>query len=109
MQAKNHLIGPRDPPRQKTSHIKIQTEYEPIIDYPRHIRISSAQPNIREANNMMREQYFFHHKFKPELVNYANRHLFQGFYSPNQEVHKQEEDQVSVIEYIRNNLPENMT
>lgn len=52
---KNHLVGPRDPPRQKKCHIKVQTEYEPIIDYPRHIRISSAQPNIHEANNMMRE------------------------------------------------------
>ena len=86
----------------------IPSKYEPIIDYPRHVRVSSAQPDIGEAHNMMREQQFFHHKYNPELANYANRHLFKGFYSPNQEFNQQEINNESVLEYIRRKIPENV-
>jgi len=33
---------------------------------------------------MLREQHFFHHKYKPEMLNYANKQLFKGIYSPNE-------------------------
>jgi hypothetical protein len=57
---------------------------------------------------MLRKQKFFHHKFNPEAADYANRHIYNGVYVPNERINPFEEKKISVKEYIRKNCPKNM-
>ena len=79
-----------------------------VIDYPRHIHISSESQDLRQLRNTLREQKFFHLKFDPSMQNYSNRHIYSGVYTPNQRMNPAGERQISAKEYIRATFPKNM-
>ena len=55
-----------------------------VIDYPRHVRLTSRLESLATTRDALRQQKFFHHKFDTDLSDYAHRHLYKDVYVPNE-------------------------
>jgi hypothetical protein len=71
-----------------------------IIDYPRHIRISSDFESVGMKQHELRKQTCFHHEFDPNLNDPRSKQVLDGVYVPNQITSSMTEDQ-SLTEFIR--------
>ena len=86
--------------KKSKSYARRTGKLQEIIDYPRHIRVSSEFESVAEVQSQLRKQRVYLHEFDSNLTNTKNLKILEGVYVPNEPVGK-EYNEMYVNEFIR--------